>query len=229
MKKIILLFITLFCVSFSYAQPDPNPPLTNEEFFTKAELVFEGKFLRKVYTYNLNGTKKYDDCYTIMSYIVQKVYKGDHSLEGKVIYQVTKGGYLGNDNQSSNTVLVSSWIPRIFRMNGIDEGVNIFSPQIFFFISSDLPDDVNSKYYSYKKYKRLRDYFEGKFSDEMYVTLEDKILGLNNLVFHQRKDFYNYMRQFEGFTVPEPELHLTKPEKEMLNETVIDSIPYEKP
>jgi hypothetical protein len=41
--------------------------------------------------------------------------------------------------------------------------------------------------------------------DMMFVCKnENKIIGLDSLVFHHREDFYNYMRPLEGFTVPEP-------------------------
>ena len=42
MKKTILLLITLFCVTFFYAQNNTdNTPLTNEDFFTQAEIYGE--------------------------------------------------------------------------------------------------------------------------------------------------------------------------------------------
>ena len=33
----------------------------------------------------------------------------------------------------------------------------------------------------------------------MFV-LGDKVLGLDNLVFHNREDFYNYMKHFRGYS-----------------------------
>jgi hypothetical protein len=36
----------------------------------------------------------------------------------------------------------------------------------------------------------------------MFVC-EDFIAGLNDLIFHNREGFHNYIKQFEGFTVPE--------------------------
>jgi len=35
-------------------------------------------------------------------------------------------------------------------------------------------------------------------------TCENYTAGLNNLIFDNREDFYTYIRQFEGYTVPDP-------------------------
>ena len=225
MKKIFLLFATLFCVVFLYAQRD-NPPITNEEFFTKSELVFEGYFLRYVHSYNLKGTIKLEDNYTIIAYQVKKVYKGDPALTGEVVYQVIQGAAtLGIEKLSWENATISYWEPPIFRKNGIDEGVSKYSPCIFFFVTSDMPEDTNSEYSSLKKYKLLSDGFKEKFFDKMHISGKDKILGLNNLVFHKREDFYNYMRQFEGFTVPEIEpLPEQKQEVKPYNKAELDSL-----
>ena len=134
---------------------------------------------------------------------VTRVYKGDPSLTSEVVYTVTTGLGLGVENLSAGNSTTSYWIPYTFRRNEINQGVSVFSPRIFFFVSSDLPDNENSKYFSHKKYKHLRECFKGNI-DDVYVY-KDKVLGLNNLVFHNREDFYNYMKQLEGFTVPEVE------------------------
>jgi len=55
----------------------------------------------------------------------------------------------------------------------------------------------NNKYSRFDKYK----FFQHE--DDVLYVCGNKILGLNNLVFQSREEFYNYMRQFRGFTVPE--------------------------
>jgi hypothetical protein len=88
--------------------------------------------------------------------------------------------------------------------NGIDWGVNDFTPSIYFLVSSGFPDDLNSKFAAYPKYKVVKSYYgESPPLNKMYVC-KNKVLGLDSLVFHTREDFYSYMKQFEGFTIPEP-------------------------
>ena len=230
MKKSILFLTILLSVTLLHAQTaeSRNFPLSNEDFFTKSELVFEGHFVKYVESYDTKGESKSKDCITLIEYKVQRVYKGDQSLTGKVVYRLLQGYALGLEELSSANTTGSYWRPPIFRRNGINEAVNKYSPYIFFFVTSDLPDNENSKYFSYQKYKLLSDRFEERFPDDMFVC-KDKILGLNDLVFHQREDFYNYMKQFEGFTVPDIEpIPETKQEQVFDKEEAphIDSVQY---
>jgi len=196
MKKTILLFAILLCVIFLYAQnTESNPynlPLSNEEFFKQSEIVFEGYFIKIVAGYNLKGTGIYYDGYRIAAYKVQKIYKGAQFAEGDTIYITHKGGRPGMENNTYNDD--SNYIPGVLSKNGIDWVPKLGSPTIYFLINSNFPDDENSKYSSYKKY----------IVKEIMHICGNTIIGLNDLIFKQREDFYNYMRQFEGFKVPEP-------------------------
>jgi len=208
MKKAILLFITLlFSVAILYAQTienNSNPynlPLSNEEFFEQAEIVVEGYFIKVVAGYNLKGTERYADGYRIMALKVQKVYKGEQYAAGDTLYVTFKGGRPGMKNIIGED---NNYIPSVLSKNGINWPPQLTSPLIFFLVSSDFPDDENSEYFSYKKYKR--------FHNEYMYIFENQIVGLNNLVFREREDFYNYIRQFRGFTAPDPLEN--QPEKE---------------
>jgi len=223
MNKTILLFFTLFCTVLLYAQTtennNSNPynlPLSNEEFFEQAELVVEGYFIEVVAGYNLKGTESYAEGYRIMALKVQKVYKGGQYAAGDTIYVTLKGGRPGmenNTNKSNNHDNESTYIPPVLSKNGITCPPNKYSPFIYFLVPSDFPDDENSKYFSYRKYKSLH-------KQVMHIC-GNIIVGLNDLIFRQREDFYNYMRQFEGFTVPEL---LLQPEKQPYNKAEVDSL-----
>ena len=226
MKKTILLFTTLLCVVLLHAQNTENNnnnpynlPLSNEEFFEQAEIVFEGYFIKIVATYDATGNGKSEDCYRIFAYKVQKIYKGKQYATGDTIYITHPGGYLGmenNTNKSNNYDNEGSYIPGVLSKNRINCAPKQSSPAIFFLVSSDFPDDKNSKYFSYEKYK----YLEGV----MHIC-GNVIAGLNDLVFRQREDFYNYMNQFEKFTVPEPAPQLeNQTEKKPYNKAEIDSL-----
>ena len=227
MKKIILLLTTLFCVAFLHAQTavnQQNQQLSNEDFFNKSELVIEGQYIKIVATYDTKGNEIYDDCYSITAYNVHKVYKGDTSLTGKTIYITKQGALLGWENDTlSRTITtrpngeiilpmiedIGYITPPVISKNGIRCGVSKYTPNILFLVTSDFPDDknTNSKYFSYKKYKFIRNTIRMKGDNIMYVC-GNIIAGLDDLIFHNREDFYKYMRQFEGFMVPEPEKQL---------------------
>ena len=245
MKRTILLFSTLlFSVVILCAQTSekgyPNRTgLSNEDFFTKSDLVVESSFLGIVATYDTKGNKKRDDIYSIAAIKVHRIYKGDKSLEGDTVYIVGKGGTLGDENtylHNNNANLKESEFvletieeiqygspPPLLKNNGCRYcNISDYVPHIYFFKTSDFPDINDSKYSSYKKYKYL-------YSSEtrLYVC-GDKVLGLNNLVFQNRGEFYNYMKQFEGFIVPKPtSLPEEQIEKTVPKEIVIDSLQYE--
>jgi hypothetical protein len=211
MKKALLFLTTLFSVVLLHAQTESNPynlPLSNEEFFKQAEFVFEGYAIKTVAGYDPAGNGKYTEGYRIDSYKVLRVYKGTQFAAGDTIYMVQKGWSFELENYESIFTKKSDHsgisydldmvtVPAVLWKNGIQWNPKQEEPLIHFIVSSDFPDDENSKYFSYKKYKSLH-------KQVMYIC-GDIVAGLNNLNFRQREDFYNYMKQFEGFTVPEPE------------------------
>jgi len=239
MKKTILLFSTLlFSVATLYAQATEKRNtnfhaggLTNEDFFTQSDLVVESSFLGIVATYDTKGNRNSNDIYSIAAIKVHKVYKGDKSLERDTVYIVGKGGLhdiaklfwlddIANIEEGEFAVEPEHGI--LYAIPSIIDHYECGNcnwhddvPHIFFFRISDFPDIENSKYSSYKKYKYL-------YSSEtrLYVC-GDKILGLDNLVFQNRREFYDYIKQFEGFIVPkstslpEKQIEKTVP-KEML-------------
>ena len=218
MKKNLLLFlITLFCITFANAQTEKNENntyLSNEEVFKQAEFVFEGCYLKCVYTYNPLETLKNEDTYAIYSYHVLKVYKGNPDLEGGIIYRTYKGAILGEENNMIFDYLEEIVITTPFlEENGIP-GITSRSTAIFFFVPSDFPDDENSKYSQYEKYKPIEK--NGRlennvFYDRLYVSDDhNKFAGLYNLAFKNREDLYQYMKQFEGYRVKNEKIILSR-------------------
>jgi len=220
MKKTLLLLTALLCVSFLYAQnpiQEEDTPLPNEDFFTKSELVIEGQPISIVATYDTKGNKNRDDIYSIFAIRVLKVYKGDPSLIGEIVYRTEKGGVLGQEDLANSRRANASrgveildeeiryLVPYIFSKNGVNCGIYHLTPRIYFLTTSDFPDILDSKYAPYKKYKRFTEYTNtgGLFYNSMFVC-GGVIAGLDDFFFQTREEFYNYMRPFEGFTVPEP-------------------------
>jgi len=196
MRKVLLFLITLFSVAFIYAQNNSNnAPLTNEDFFTKSDLVFEGYFIKVVATYDTKGEGKFDDIYTIAEHRVEKVYKGDPSLAGNTILIVYQGGTLGEEKIDWGNVEYGNVLPMRFKDRGIP-AINATSTSIFFLINSDLPDDENSIYFRERKYKLIDPY--GRI-----YTWGNSTGGLGTFDFQNREELYNSMRQFEGYTCPE--------------------------
>lgn len=221
MKRLVLFSLTLLSVFLLNAQSKIqsneelynliNGGLSNEDFFNKSELVVEGKFIKVVDTYDAVGNDYWDDFYTILSIKVQRVYKGDQSLTGDTVYTVCKKSMLGMffcyypiKTEQNVWVDVRHTIPSVLHQNGILGGVSLDTPSVFFLVTSDLPDTKNPKSSSYKKYKFLHQSEESKlWILKNNISELTKILELNNLVFDNRNEFYDYMRQFEGYTVPE--------------------------
>ena len=232
MKKSILFFTILFCVSLLYAQTNPNnPPRTNEDIFRQAELVFEGNVIKVVATYDIKGKGIYEDCYRIFAYKVHRVFKGDQNLAGDTVYVVAEGGRLGEENivEFSNENH-SSYVPPILSKNKISRCTS----GIFFLVISDFPDDTTSKYFSKEKYKNVITFGENWLNLITLCVCEDKIVGLNDLVFQSHEEFYEYLMQFERFFIPES---VFVPEKEPkriwingadLNNAHIDSVHHDK-
>jgi len=232
MKNTLLLLTTLFCVYFLYAQntkPKKDTPLPNEDFFTKSELVIEGQPINIVATYDTKGNKNRDDIYSIFAIRVLKVYKGDPSLTGEIVYRTEKGGVLGQENWLSDSrtkkysdgeVIIEDEIGYmiISEKDGVHYGVSHLTPQIYFLSTSDFPDILDSKYSPYKKYKHFIKYTKpGWCYPTMYVC-GNAIIGLKDLFFQTREEFYTYMRKFKGFTVPEPVIPIEKPAPPKTNE-----------
>jgi len=63
----------------------------------------------------------------------------------------------------------------------------------------------------------------------MYVCDDINVIaGLDNLIFRNRRDFYDYMKQFEGYIVPElTNLYEKQLDKKELNNVVLDSVRYQ--
>jgi len=213
MKRIFLSLVVLFSVTFINAQNKlktfeewfyPPKEISKDVFFTESELVFEGRFLKVVETYD----SKSDGVYSIDAYKVDKVYKGDQSLSGDTIYTISKGGVLGEENFDYSMVEIRPYCPQILFDKGIKNyGVTSFTRSIFFFVSTDSPaNPETTKYSSRKKFNTIYRY------ENLYVC-GDIIAGLGDVFFKSREEFYDYMRQFEGFTVPEP-VNVTPIEKQ---------------
>ena len=232
MKKLIIFLFTVLSISFLYAQINEYekerpfaPDRSNEECFQQSEIVFEGHLITTVATYDPSGTGIWkagiwEECLRTEAYKVQRVYKGIQYEPGDTIYITRRGGYIGLENvvkkYEGPDARRSSVSPYIFSKYKIPCGDNGYSPKIFFLVSSDFEEDTTSPYFSYKKYK---------FLDKDYVVMYvcgSVVAGLDDLVFWNRRDFYDYMKQFEGFRVPEiaPPPAPAKPKRD---ESVMDS------
>ena len=177
-----------------------NTPATREAFFTQADLVFEGHFIHTFATYDSKGNLDLNDMYGIQAFKVKKVFKGDLSLEGDTVYAVKRGVALGAENPHIYRNLhLSPQFSSYLWENGL-RSYGYFTPKIFFFDTSDFPKNGIPEEYSSVKYKiLLNDYF-----GELFVQNE-QIIGFDSLVFNKRVDFHNYLKQFEGFIIPELE------------------------
>jgi hypothetical protein len=98
-----------------------------------------------------------------------------------------------------------------------------------FFVISDFPENPDkSKNSSSVKFKLLQNKEKAslKFGDYSWGARNNwrfgKITGLNNLVFNNREELYEYMRQFENISIPKSKGE--KPLYEIKTPEQIDSL-----
>lgn len=185
--------------------------LTNEEFFEKADLIAECKQVEFLGYYDAKGNYNPDDFYMVFKVLVLKVFKGDTSLAGKTISYMKRGGvvYKPPVSEGEPSKKVES---HDFSL-GMDNSLSISSSysSIQFLMISDYPENPDkSKIYPQPKYRPLQDREDASliFGDESWADdwRMGKITGLNDLVFNNRKELYEYMSQYKGITISSPTL-----------------------
>ena len=202
----------------SYGAFDPvipeDAPRTNEEIFKRAEFVFEGYRMKCVATYDSKGNKNRYDMYGVVPYYVNKVYKGDQSLTGDTIYILQQGMGLGAEKIVEGMYHYSYLPPYCLRGDLFPR-----YSTIHFFMISDYPENgIPNQYANVKKYKIMEPGFDYGMDYGCHIYVQDDLIcGLNGLEFDRLEDFYNYMKQFDGYIIPEiPK----EPEQEWRNDAL---------
>ncbi len=221
MKKTTLLLITtLFYLGFLHAQTAKNTnktPLTNEEFFTKSDLVIDGIYIGILAIYESQP----NDTNIVLGYRVAEIYKGDQSLKWRTIGVICKKSKAFDDLFRIETKEASISIPNVLQRNGINSGYFFNITSILFFTKSDMPMiGIPERLASYSMYEFIQN------EESRLYIFDDRIIGLNDLIFQNREELYNYMKQFEGYTVPEPPTSRPKkqPEEYDIHTLLKDSV-----
>ncbi|MDL2296986.1 hypothetical protein LJC37_03415, partial [Bacteroidales bacterium OttesenSCG-928-E04] len=194
MKKTTLLLIFLFSIALSYSQSPQDAStetlcgLTNEDFFTKSDIVIRGDWLATQGKYEtiINGKT---DTMVVFGYRIAEIYKGDQSLRWQTIYVMVEKNKVfnypkryeiqGPDHRDE--------IPPILQEMGISSGYSYNMSSIFFLSKSDLVDDgCPEKFPPNKRYVFVCDEMSRLF------MFNDKIVGLNDLVFQNRDELLDY-------------------------------------
>ncbi|MDR2011356.1 MAG: T9SS type A sorting domain-containing protein [Bacteroidales bacterium] len=204
--------------------------LSNEEFFEKAELIIEGKMLGIICSYDAKGNYDPDDIYSEYRVLVEKVFKGAPELVNDTICMIRKSGTIYKPTESGYEEEINSY-GEIPPEPPEDMGLSIsrdFS-SILFFVRSDYPGNPDeTKKCNYDKFQLLQEKEKAslKFGDYSWGAKSSwrfgKITGLNDLVFNNREELYEYMKQFKGITIPESKAQ--KPLYEIKTQEQIDSL-----
>jgi len=221
-KSILLVFVSLLLTIIVHAQEREyiywrdtkreiikEELLSDEEFFEKSELIIEGKFIDYLGSYDAKGHYNADDIYSEYRVLVQRVFKGDQRLKNDTICLVRKGGTIYKKTEKGTKRINSNGD---FPPDPKDLKLYISSDfsSILFFTESDFPKDAeNFKKCFHQNFKLLQD--KEKASLKMFgdngwsqeSSRYGKITGLNDLIFNNREELYEYMKQFEGITIPE--------------------------
>ena len=198
----ILLCVNLLGLLSLNAQDDyfnKQKLLYNEDFFEKAALIIEGKMLKSFDSYDAKGNYNPNDIYTPQAILVQRVYKGDAKLTNDTIYVIRHFGTISKEIEHGWIEFIG--LPDIVNDHGyFDEGVYVRKEHsdLLFFIKSDFPDNpAKTQYCNKPKYRFLQD------KHKAVLRMNEKITGLNNLIFNNREELYNYMKQFKDCTIPD--------------------------
>ncbi|MDR0363684.1 MAG: zinc-dependent metalloprotease [Bacteroidales bacterium] len=183
--------------------------LTDEEFFERADLIIECKYLNFFEYYDAKGNYNPDDLYSIFKILVLHVFKGDSGLTGKTISFMKKGGIVYKLPTSEWEFLeeISSSDTSLGRDNGLSISDTYSSIQ--FLMKSDYPENPDkSKDYPQPKFKPI----QNKERACIGFWGDGRIGGLNGLIFNNRQELYEYMSRYKGITVPKVPVPAYTPE-----------------
>ena len=232
MKRFIFSVIAVLAMCFSslFAQVDTTLNLTNEEFFNNSEIIVEGKFIYEPVveefgnscSYDAKGLCKEEDIYTEYKFKVNYVYKGGEAIkQSDTIVIVFDWGAISNKktikDQFGREHSDGPYEINKYPKSGRDAMYNIFDQNIIMFLkTSDFPDNPN-KNNNYIRTKPLIDRENGRLhigtlgdmnswifpEGASHVEHDLRIKGLNDLIFENRYELYEYMKQFKGLSFPE--------------------------
>ena len=189
--------------------------LSNEEFFSKSDYIFEVKFTKidplkyipgtkltefmYPITYDAGGNDNPDEIYTSGFAVVTRVYKNDETMSispGDTISIISKGGRIFKPLEGSPTGEEGTWIKSLLPVN-YDTGevghVRI-GGAVSFMKKSDFPENPDiSKRNKYPKISPVQDIRGASLEIEGDEYFSGKVSGLNGLHFDNRYELYKYM------------------------------------
>jgi len=170
--------------------------LSNEDFFNKADYIFEGEYIKSEAYFVDDSTK----VYTQYLLRVNEVYKGSKKLEKGTVTLIKNSGFISKIYENENGEVV------IFNKDhNNDNDFYVQEKQIFFCLESDLTQSLNSfeasnniilKLFSNHRFASLI------YDDDLLDEYNFLVSGLNSLYFKDKYEFYNYAKQFEGVKIP---------------------------
>jgi len=180
-------------------------PLTNEEFFEKADFIFEGILIEgESVGYDTGGKLNENDIYTSQTLQIIEVHKGNDKLKKGTIELIRPGGRLYTVNEEMG------WGEMHHFPNRGGLYVDNKYPAIFFCVYSDYPQNKETKNLDNTITLKLlcdREYASiqigGRGWSPQYMH---HIKGLNLLDFTSREELYDYMRKFKNIVVPQKKM-----------------------
>ncbi len=202
-----LVFGSLLAQNITIVDQD-NPygqrlPLTNEDFFEQAELIFEGRAIDSAITYDVNNDLlSGEGFYTSVIIEVKHIYRGADKIKKGTIELITKGGTIWVKNEETG------WSEKFFNYNS-EERVSLGTEHdaVFFCKVSDFPanpkprkldNTISVSHIVNRNYAILQIGSIG-YGGKDWRT---RIRGLNHLNFPNRKAFYQYLKQFKDLKIP---------------------------
>ena len=167
--------------------------LSNEDFFRKADFIFEGENIES-YNYLSNDSTK---VYSTGVIRITEIYKGGDKLKaGKIRLIMDAGSY--------TDIRIENGVDKSFSLDyNLNSSCDLGRKNIYFCTVSDFPKgslDIKIDNNIVVKLLRNEPYANLCFSDTEDYNFE--MYGLNNLYFKTKQDFYDYASKFRHISIP---------------------------
>ncbi|MDR2980324.1 MAG: hypothetical protein LBV02_07810 [Bacteroidales bacterium] len=172
----MLLLILWLSITLSYSQSLQGGStkllggLTNEDFFTKSDLVFDGAYLGRQAIYETTVDGKIDTI-VVIDYRVFKVYKGDPSLKWQTIHVACeKSKFIFGPFLYSDTLVPFAPRPEYFKSKTVYPDYSYSMASIYFLSKSDVAGDgFPERFSADRRYDFLHDDMSRLF---LFIAIE---------------------------------------------------------
>lgn len=202
MKLIFFSIIALFLSVDSFGQLETKKidkfphqlyfgKLSNNDFFKKADFIFEGKLISQKEIVNSDTTK----VWTSSIFEVTHIFKGEGVIQKGLIELVRDCGAIYHDMNSSTPGML------IFDYN-TEFCLDMGPKMVLFCTKSPISYEQTDNNFAVQPIENVKFAALYYAQNEYYPDLNFEVYGLKDMYFKTIEDFYNYAAKKKGITVP---------------------------